>query len=167
MAPESTKRKRGNADQGTSRPSPSIRAVAAAAAVAAANQQADADQQAFEENLSQLIAHNVAQHDLQNGGAPTTSASPAQTAQAALTHYQVPTSFDSPSGVTGTQAGTPSHFSIDHAFPLSGLKDADQDSAAAPDTPSQTKPPVGSDEWHRIRRDNHKEGSFDTNFAEI
>jgi hypothetical protein len=157
MAPsESNKRKRGAGDGGGPRQSPSIRnaAAAAAAAVAAANQQSQSEvDQQFEDNLSQLI--NNATNDVPNGaGQP----SAAQTAQAALTHYQIPTSFEnagtSQDG-TGVSAG---HFGMEHAFPLGSVKDSDQSVQTDSQSVPQAKPPVGSEEWHRIRRDNHKEG---------
>jgi hypothetical protein len=171
MAPDSYKRKRGAVDAGPTRQSPSIRTAAAAAAAAAvaASQvtQEDAANSGFDdEGLSQLIAHNAAtaEPNGSSGGAPGA----AQTAQAALTHYQVPDSFSS-GGHGDVTPGQSHHYSVDHSFPLSALKDATSQgdsavgNAQSPDNPSGTnsqggpKPPVGSVEWHRIRRDNHKE----------
>lgn len=31
-------------------------------------------------------------------------------------------------------------------------------------TPSRGKPPVGTEEWHKIRKDNHKEGTLHFTF---
>jgi len=157
MAPsDSNKRKRGTGDQGAPRQSPSIRnaAAAAAAAVAAANQHSNDVDSQFE-NLSQLISNATNEDSVQQNGAGQPSA--AQTAQAALTHYQVPASFESSGAAQdGVSAGS-SHFGMEHAFPLGGIKDTDQSVAADTSSVSQAKPPVGSEEWHRIRRDNHKE----------
>src|ERR1700761_1553360 len=167
MAPgESAKRKRGAGDAGAGRPSPAIRSnavssvAAAAATAAAAVQEASLPMDSYDESaISQLIAHNNG--ELQNGGQP--GATP-ETAQAALTHYQVPPSFETVP--TGGSAGDPNGpFSMESGF-VDQLKEASAH-PATPITPQQgtpqtsssnPKPPVGSDEWHRIRRDNHKEG---------
>jgi transcriptional regulator CBF1 len=157
MAPESNKRKRAAADQGTSRPSPSIHsaAEAAARAVAQAASHTDVEQQVFD----QILAHNnatAASHDAahhSNGSTPA-----AKAGLASLTQYHVPPSFESVSAGASTTVGegaaASGHYSIDNSFAVDGGAQS-----SAPETPSTTiKPPVGSDEWHRIRRDNHKEG---------
>jgi len=41
-------------------------------------------------------------------------------------------------------------------FSLDALKDGAGQSS--PTAPGGAKPPVGSEEWHKVRRDNHKEG---------
>lgn len=179
MAPgdASNKRKRGGGEFTTHRPSPALRGAASAAVAAASAAAAAAAQEAsapslgsFDESaLRELIAHNS--QGLHNGGQPSV----AETAQAALTHYQVPASFESNNaGQGGDHNGT---FATDSGF-LEQLKEAGQSLPAAPPPPphphphphasqspsipvsggSNLKPAVGSDEWHRIRRDNHKEG---------
>jgi hypothetical protein len=160
------KRKRGAGDTGARRASPHLRGTAAAAAAAAvsaaaAAQEASASMDGYDEHaLSQLIAHNNA--ELQNGG----HSSVTETAQAALTHYQVPPSFE-PGASSGAPHGDPNGpFSIESNF-VDQLKEATEHGAShtpqVPQPQTQTpianpKPQVGSDEWHRIRRDNHKEG---------
>jgi bHLH factor len=59
-------------------------------------------------------------------------------------------------------------------FSLEALKAATQTGrpgqAAPSDSPPQSsahKPPVGSEEWHKVRRDNHKEGRYCFSFLEI
>jgi transcriptional regulator CBF1 len=155
------KRKRGAVDHGAPRQNPSIRnaAAAAAAAVAAANHQQhqeDEDHQSIE-NLAQFISDATAAETANGSSAP----SAAQTAQAALTHYQVPSGFDTGSG-GGAADGSSSagHFGIE-GFPL-GMKEGESAQQSQDITSGQSsapKPPVGSEEWHVIRRNNHKEGS--------
>jgi hypothetical protein len=50
-------------------------------------------------------------------------------------------------------------------FSLEALKAATQTGRSGQSAPSESppqsatlKPPVGSEEWHKVRRDNHKEG---------
>ena len=150
------KRKRGGGDQGPARPSPASRTAAAALEEQTAPPQTNYDEGA----LSQIIAHNNGDdtHAIHNG--PNTTV--AETAAAALTQYQVPASFE-PGAQSNSEQSIP--FTLESGgFTLDQLKDPSQQ---APQTPQQgtpqtpatgAKPPVGSDEWHRIRRDNHKEG---------
>jgi transcriptional regulator CBF1 len=157
--PIAAKRKRGVVDLGPSRPSPALRGASAvssaaslAASAAAAAQEAAVPMDSYDEaTIGQLLANSNG--ELQNGGQSAT-----ETAQAALTHYQVPPSFEAlPTG--GTDPNNP--FSMD-------LIDQLKDAGAASHTPQHAnsqssqnpKPVVGSEEWHRIRRDNHKEGSY-------
>jgi len=152
------KRKRGPTDAGANRSSPALRGAAAAASAAAqAAQQVSAPLDSYDEHaLRELIAHSTA--DLQNGN----QSSVTETAQAALTHYQVPPSFETVQN-SGGQGDPNSPFNMDQGFEQ--LKEA-TGQGANPRTPQQgpplggssiPKPPVGSDEWHRVRRDNHKE----------
>jgi hypothetical protein len=123
------------------------RAVAqAASSHAAAAAAADVEQQVFE----QILAHNnasaaAAAREAANGGGggggsalPTLAKGPAP-----LTQYQVPASFESQGA-------------LDDGF-ASALKDAG-DVLAGGGGDGAAKPVVGTEEWHRIRRDNHKEG---------
>jgi len=150
------KRKRGP-DTGPGRPSPALRGAAAAAAQAA--QQVSAPLDSYDDDTHRAIREHLAPYssDLHNGHPSVT-----ETAQAALTHYSVPASFE-----TGPSPGV----QADHNGPFSSIEQgfADQlkEASQNPHTPQQgtplapsstPKPPVGSDEWHRIRRDNHKEG---------
>lgn len=152
------KRKRGS-DQGPSRPSPSLRAAPGPLEEQQPQQQPPAQNSPpYDDGLSQIIAHNNGGHAPLPPSGPNTSV--AETAQAALTHYQVPASFE-----PNTQAPA------DPANPFGGLEhsqfglDMGKDGhpshaqqSSGHHSPGGLKPPVGSEEWHRIRRDNHKEG---------
>jgi hypothetical protein len=164
-APETpSKRKRGAAADHSMRPSPASRAAAAAsaaaAAVAAAHEQVDSFDEA---QISQLIAHNKGHPPVgqENGAGPSTAASAeaaavaAASATAALTHYQVPQSFDAASH----EHAEGDSFGMEHGAytALDQLKEA---ALADADAGGPGKPHVGSEEWHRVRRNNHKEGSL-------
>jgi hypothetical protein len=167
MPPDTpSKRKRGAADHGMARPSPASRAAAAASAAAAAVAAAHESVDSFDEaQISQLIAHNKGHHHpaaQQNGAGPSPAASAeaaavaaaSATAQAALTHYEVPQPFGGANAQHHDPADTDG-FGIAHgAYALDQLKEAAQMADA-----DGNKPVVGSDEWHRVRRNNHKEGS--------
>jgi transcriptional regulator CBF1 len=130
-----------------------------------------------------LTAHNNSEGDIQhsnpysqlhqNGGTNATNSS--DTAAAAL-HYSMTVpqatelSFqtqssggegDRPLGASFNIEGHGAHGLGD--FGLDALKGGAQGNAGGADhSPTGTpghKPPVGSEEWHKIRRDNHKEGS--------
>jgi hypothetical protein len=157
------KRKRDTRDQGLNRPAP--------------NANTDLTDQV---TASFLAAHNNASDDEmqqqfdvhQNGGS---TASVGDTAAAALAYHQMtvpqPTELQFQTQGTGSDS-----FSMgDHHqqqtgmqdFSLEALKAATQTGrpgqSAPSDSPPQSsthKPPVGSDEWHKVRRDNHKEGMY-------
>jgi hypothetical protein len=155
------KRKRDTRDQGLNRPAPH-------------NSNNDLTDQA---TASFLAAHNAADDDMQhfdvgqNGGANT--ASVGDTAAAALAYHQMtvpqPTElqFQTPGSGDGS-FGMGDHHQQSSGmqdFSLEALKAATQTGrsgqSAGSDSPPQSashKPPVGSEEWHKVRRDNHKEG---------
>lgn len=160
------KRKRDTRDQGPTRPAPSTN-----------NGANDLSDQA---TASFLAAHNASandddmqqQFDVHQNGGPT-SQSVGDTAAAALAHYQmtVPQATELAFQPQGA-AGDGSSFSMgDHHqqqgmqdFSLEALKAATSTSragqGAANDSPpaaTSHKPQVGSEEWHKVRRDNHKE----------
>jgi hypothetical protein len=133
-------------------------------------------------DLQFLAAHNAStndedmQHFDQNGGANASSVG--DTAVAALAyHHQmnVPQATEL-SFQTQNSGGDGTSFSMgDHQsqstgmqdFSLEALKAATQTPrsghAVTSDSPPNTgghKPPVGSEEWHKVRRDNHKEGEL-------
>jgi hypothetical protein len=156
MAPGDSigKRKRGGADHGARRPSPAARAGASSTL--------DDHSAAFDDSgLREIIAHNNGTHATSNGPSTTGAAETAAAAlDSSLTHYQVPASFEP----GAQQPNDPNNiFSLDHAaaFGLDPLKDSTNSPHEGQSTshgpPSGSKPAVGSDEWHRIRRDNHKE----------
>lgn len=132
-------------------------------------------------DLQFLAAHNAStndeemqQHFDQNGGANASSVG--DTAVAALAyHHQmnVPQATEL-SFQTQNSSGEGASFNMgDHQtqqtgmqdFSLEALKAATQTprsgQAVTNESPPNTgghKPPVGSEEWHKVRRDNHKEG---------
>lgn len=125
--------------------------------------------------FDQLAQHNAGEHNMhQNGGSNPQDAS--NTAAAALSHYSmtVPqaTELSFQTQTSSGEGGRPlsasfnlgEHDMQQHGMPdfsgLDALKTGGQGSnsnESPPNTGSQ-KPPVGSEEWHKVRRDNHKEG---------
>lgn len=167
------KRKRDSRDQGPtpSRPAPSSTNAAGSAS--------DLGDQA---TASFLAAHNAStneddmqqQFDVhQNGGA--NSSSVGDTAAAALAYHQmtVPQATEL-SFQPQASSGDGSSFNMgDHHQQQQSLQDFSLDALKAatsvsrpgqaptnesPPTTATHKPPVGSEEWHKVRRDNHKEG---------
>ena len=112
----------------------------------------------------------------QNGGANSSSAG--DTAAAALAHYSMTVPQATELSFQTQTSGEGNSFSMgDHGvhqqqhgmpeFSLDALKTASQQqqsgNSGTNESPPNTaghKPPVGSEEWHKVRRDNHKEGSF-------
>ncbi|KAF2129111.1 hypothetical protein P153DRAFT_292157 [Dothidotthia symphoricarpi CBS 119687] len=151
------KRKRDTRDHGHIRPNPHV------------NDMTDQATASF------LAAHNAADDDMQQQfdvhqtGANT--ASVGDTAAAALAYHQM-TVPQATELQFQTQTAADGSFSMgDHHqqqgmqdFSLEALKAATQTGRAGQvsnnDSPPQSttlKPQVGSDEWHKVRRDNHKE----------
>ena len=137
------KRKRGAADEPTGRPAPAFKdgePVAQFGVEGAA--------------MDQLTAFNSNQDPQQNGG---TNAAASEQAAAAL-HY--PIAGDASFQTQGSTGDYP-----DTSYGLDTMKDSptqgqtSQHSPGGSGTPS--KPAVGSEEWHKIRKDNHKEGTFE------
>jgi hypothetical protein len=156
------KRKRDARDQGLNRNNPSL---------GNPNDLTDQD------TAFHLAAHNASNDDMQqqfdmhqNGGGNT--ASVGDTAAAALAYHQmtVPQATEL-QFQTQASPGDGSFNMGDHQqqtgmqdFSLEALKAATQTGRPGQpsnsDSPPQSashKPPVGSDEWHKVRRDNHKE----------
>lgn len=137
--PESTttqttnKRKRGTVDDPSHRPAPGYKA-------------SDEVQPYVEDTaMNQLSAFNEGQ---QNGGA---NAAASDTAAAALqVHYPIAgdASFQ-------TQGSTGGYADTGYELNQPGSDDAPQ---MSPGGTTSSKPQVGSEEWHKIRKDNHKEG---------
>lgn len=158
------KRKRDTRDQGINRPAPH-------------NSNSDLTDQA---TASFLAAHNAADDDMQqqfdvhhNGG--TNAASVGDTAAAALAYHQMTVPQATELQFQPQNSGDGSFGMGDHNqqqtgmqdFSLEALKAATQTGrpgqAAPSDSPPQSathKPQVGTEEWHKVRRDNHKEGAF-------
>lgn len=118
-------------------------------------------------------SHASGQDDVNGAGGANAS----DTAAAAMAQFhtmRVPQSTEEAfmsQVVDSAQSDRPNSASIDQQrtgsfdFDVSGLKDATAASneEGSPTAPSQTpggssKPAVGTDEWHKVRRDNHKEG---------
>jgi bHLH factor len=165
----SNKRKRDTRDQGptTSRPAPHNN---------------DLTDQA---TASYLAAHNASTNDedmqqfnLHQDGASTQNVNDTAAAALAYSHQMtVPTatelSFQPQSTGDGSSFGMGDHHQPQQAgmadFSLEALKAVTSTprtgQAPGNESPPNTsghKPPVGSDEWHKVRRDNHKEGTFTT-----
>jgi hypothetical protein len=157
------KRKRDTRDQGLNRPAPNTNATMTADEVTA----------------NFLAAHNAGndddmsqQFDVHQNGSNT--ASVGDTAAAALAYHQmtVPQATELQFQTQGS--GGDSFSMSDHHqqqtgmqdFSLEALKAATQtgragqsaQSESPPQSGSSHKPTVGSEEWHKVRRDNHKEG---------
>lgn len=159
----SAKRKRDTRDQGLNRPAPH----------SGNNDMTDQTTAQF------LAASNAADDDIQhfdvsqNGGTHTTNVN--DTAAAALAYHQmtVPQAtelqFQTQTSADGS-FGMGDHHQTSGGmqdFSLEALKAATQTGhsgqSAGSDSPPQSashKPPVGSEEWHKVRRDNHKEGKI-------
>jgi hypothetical protein len=127
------KRKRDTRDQGLNRPAPH-------------NSNNDLDDHA---TASFLAAHNAAEDDMNqqfdvhhNGG--TNTASVGDTAAAALAYHQMTVP-------QATELQFQTQNSGDGSFGMGAPSDSPPQSATH-------KPQVGTDEWHKVRRDNHKEG---------
>ena len=114
-------------------------------------------------DFSALVQHNNGDQNLQpNGGGSSGSAG--DTAAAALSHYTmtVPQATE-----ISFQAQNPSD-DIGRSFSMSeqgtglpGFSSDEQQHAGTSRSPSSAvKPQVGTDEWHKVRRDNHKEGTL-------
>ncbi|KAF2688843.1 hypothetical protein K458DRAFT_293374 [Lentithecium fluviatile CBS 122367] len=157
------KRKRDSRDQGLNRPAPS----------GSANDLSDQATASF------LAAHNASTNEddmqqqfevHQNGGANNAP----DTAAAALAYHQmtVPQATElsfqpQASSGDGSSFGMGDHHQQQQGmqdFSLEALKAATSGSRAgqsagndSPPSTSAHKPPVGSEEWHKVRRDNHKE----------
>ncbi|KAJ4314384.1 basic helix-loop-helix protein [Neodidymelliopsis sp. IMI 364377] len=157
----SNKRKRDTRDQGMNRPAPNMG-------------NADLTDQ---DTAFHLAAHNAGTNDdmqqfdmHQNGGGNNPSVG--DTAAAALAYHQMTVPQATELQFQTQSTGGDGSFNMgDHQqqtsmqdFSLEALKAATQTGRpgqpANSDSPPQSashKPPVGSDEWHKVRRDNHKE----------
>ena len=153
MAANTNKRKRGALDHHDSgRNAPGYQKASASAIVQdPTNPEMEAYPALDDGSVSQLLAHNNSEHGLhQNGG----NQSATDTAAAALQyHHGLPPNTDASFQTQGS-AGDAS-FLADQSFSMDQLKDG---GSKSPTGPGGAKPPVGSEEWHKVRRDNHKEG---------
>lgn len=115
-----------------------------------------------EDDFNALASHGGNQHTQSNGA--NMARDPSDTAAAALTAYNgmtvpQPTEMSFQNQPT---AGDHGSFDMggDHSFGLGALKDPSTQGGSTSPTQGtpHNKPAVGSEEWHRVRRDNHKEG---------
>ncbi|MCJ1266358.1 basic helix-loop-helix protein [Lobaria immixta] len=122
--------------------------------------------------ISQQIARHVANH-----GLPDNSANPTSTASAALAGIMPQLTVPQPTELSfvSTASGTDADRQMDSSFDLGGdggpnhnvqgspygmggfQGPAAQAQNAREASNGGPKPAVGSDEWHKVRRDNHKE----------
>jgi transcriptional regulator CBF1 len=118
--------------------------------------------------VSQLLAHNNSEHGLHQNGGNNQSAT--DTAAAALQyHHGLPGNPDV-SFQSQPVGDNSASFLGDQSSFMESLKENAQHPGQAPASASKSptapnssqKPPVGSDEWHKVRRDNHKEGEHCT-----
>lgn len=155
------KRKRDTRDQGASRPAPSANNA----------NSTDLTDQAF----ASLAAHNASANgdDMQQQYDGANNQSMGETAAAAIAHYQMTVpqatelSFQPQSSTGDSSFNMGDHHQSQgmQDFSLEALKAATSTSRSAqatgnesPPASSSHKPTVGSEEWHKVRRDNHKEG---------
>ena len=136
------KRKRGAADEPSGRPAPGFK-------------DGEVAQFGVENSaMDQLTAFNSNQDPQQNGGTP--SGATADTAAAAL-HY--PIAGDASFPAQGSSGEYP-----DAGYGMDTLKESPTQAQGSQHSPgggaTPSKPAVGSEEWHKIRKDNHKEGKL-------
>ena len=129
--------------------------------------------------LSQQLARHVAgaNHNLQDGS------NPSSTAAAALAGIMPQLTIPQPTELSfvSTASGVDGDRQLDSSFDIGGQSDgqnhhtqgtpynlgsfqggtaAQVQAARESSNGGGNKPPVGSDEWHKVRRDNHKEGEL-------
>lgn len=154
------KRKRDTRDQGINRPAPH-------------NANPDLTDQA---TASFLVAHTTDEDmapsfDVHHNGASNPS-SVGDTAAAALAYHQMTVPQPTELQFQAQNSGDGSFGMADHSQPQTGMQDFSLEAlkaatqsgrsaqAASSDSPPQSsshKPQVGTEEWHKVRRDNHKE----------
>jgi len=136
--------------------------------------------------LTQQLVQHAASH--QNGGQHSASEA-ASTAAAALAGVFPQMTIPQPTEISfaSNTSGGEGERQLDSSFGL-GEHDGDQihpgnqqynldalrqstgaqvQAARETSNGGGVKPAVGSDEWHKVRRDNHKEGQCDTNFLSL
>ena len=120
--------------------------------------------------MSEQLSRHIANANANT--APTTAAAALAASMPQLTVPQ-PTDFSFSNSGTGTDPDR----QLDSSFDMGGGSDEGQNhhtqgtpynldsyqtgvAAHGQDADNGGKPPVGSEEWHKVRRDNHKEGEF-------
>ena len=125
-------------------------------------------------NISEQLSQHIA--NVNSNAAPTTAAAAALAANMPQLTVPQPTDFS----FSNSGSGTDPDRQLDSSFDMGGGSDEGQNhhtqgtpynldayqggaATHGQDGDNGGKPPVGSEEWHKVRRDNHKEGeSFDT-----
>ncbi|KAK4697314.1 transcriptional regulator CBF1, partial [Lecanoromycetidae sp. Uapishka_2] len=166
----SYKRKRDSSDQNGNRKHSNHRPTSSNHAQANGHAIADPSQDIFSNDSNSNDFNNIGQHIARHLAGPSTAAA---TLVANMPHMTVPQptelSFPSTSGNDGERQ-------LDSSFDMGGGSDGDQNPAQGAtynldayqgNSGAQTqgtdgggggiKPAVGTDEWHKVRRDNHKE----------
>ncbi len=175
----SNKRKRESSDHTSSARQPGSRHAPASNNVHGNGQMAsddphdlypdDSNNRAYTSMSEQLSRHIAT---VNANAAPTTAAAALAATIPQLTVPQ-PTDFS----FSNSGSGTDPDRQLDSSFDLGGGSDEGQNhhtqgtpynldayqggaAAHGQDADNGGKPPVGSEEWHKVRRDNHKEGGF-------
>jgi bHLH factor len=112
-------------------------------------------------NQVKLDQQDESLHDfgIQNGSANHNSAS--STAAAALAGIYPTMTIPQPTDVSFATQGSDSDRNPDGSFLDNSQQDGSfMDNSTPSGRGSGSKPAVGSDEWHKVRKDNHKEGKL-------
>jgi hypothetical protein len=172
----SYKRKRDSSDQNGNRKQPSHRPTSSHHIQANGHALANSSQDLFSNDSNSNDFNNIGQQIARHLADPSTAAA---ALAANMPHMTVPqpTELSFPS-----TSGTDAERQLDSSFDMGGGSDGDQNphaqgatynldayqgnsSAQAQNNDGGgggVKPAVGTDEWHKVRRDNHKEGSYIT-----
>ena len=127
--------------------------------------------------MSEQLSRHIA--NVNANAAPTTAAAALAASMPQLTVPQ-PTDFS----FANSGSGTDPDRQLDSSFDMGGGSDEGQNhhtqgtpynldayqagaATHGQDTENGHKPPVGSEEWHKVRRDNHKEGEFSSSLVKI
>lgn len=171
----SYKRKRDSSDQNGNRKHSSHRPTSSHHVHLNGHDTADPSQELFGNDSSSNDFNNIGQHIARHLAGPSTAAA---ALVANMPHMTVPqpTELSFPS-----TSGTDAERQLDSSFDIGVGSDGDQNHAQgaaynldayqgnssaqlqnSDGSASGTKPAVGTDEWHKVRRDNHKEGLCDS-----
>ena len=128
-------------------------------------------------SMSEQLSRHIA--NVNANATPTTAAAALAASMPQLTVPQ-PTNFS----FSNSGSGTDPDRQLDSSFDMGGGSDEGQNhrtqgtpynldayqpgaSAQGQDADNNAKPPVGSEEWHKVRRDNHKEGEISSSSTKI
>ena len=128
-------------------------------------------------SMSEQLSRHIA--NVNANAAPNTAAAALAASMPQLTVPQ-PTDFS----FSNSGSGTDPDRQLDSSYDMGGGSDEGQNhhtqgtpynldayqggaAAHGQDADNGGKPPVGSEEWHKVRRDNHKEGEFSSSSVKI